>query len=163
MQPFGRILELSQPMNGPPGTLRFAHVSFRSIRSATIARNVMHNHSFTMNGTTTKVKTGYAQMIQAHVVRNWVANHPKIVLPIVVFLLGSLTYAVTPGMYSSRFIDSKVAAIGLRPHPCLDGASEDTQLVRLGGIQSLQMAERKHPFVFFWKLETLQRRRSLER
>lgn len=54
----------------------------------------MHDYSFSANGTTTKLKTGYAQMIQAHILRNWIANHPKIVLPIVVFLLGGLTYAV---------------------------------------------------------------------
>ena len=94
MQPFGLIIDLSQPTSGPPGTPRFASVSFRSMRSATIARNVMHNYPFTVNGSTTKLKTGYAQMMQAHVFRDWVVNHPKIMLPIVIFLLGSLTYAV---------------------------------------------------------------------
>jgi hypothetical protein len=64
------------------------------MRSATIARNVMHNYPFTVNGTTTKLKTGYAQLIQAHVFRDWIVNHPKIMLPIIVFLLGSVTYAV---------------------------------------------------------------------
>lgn len=121
-------------MSGPPGTPRFAHVSFRSMRSATIARNVMHNYSFTADGTATKLKTGYAQIIQAHVVRSWIANHPKIVLPIVVFLLGSLTYAVKTGISSSRFMGSEATMTDLRPHPRLDGASEDTQLVRLGGV-----------------------------
>lgn len=112
-------------MNGPPGTPRFAHVSFRSLRSATIARNVMHNYSFTMNGTTTTLKTGYAQIIQAHVVRNWIANHPRIVLPIAVFLLGSLTYAVKTGISFSQPMDSKATMTDLRPHSRLDGASEN--------------------------------------
>lgn len=98
MQPFGQIIELSQPTIGPPGTPRFSNVSFRSMRSATIARNVMHNYAFTMNGTTTKLRTGYAQLIQAHLLRNWISNHPKIVLPIVVFLLGGLTYVVRTRM-----------------------------------------------------------------
>ena len=78
------------------------------MRSATIARNVMHNYSFTMNGTTTKLRTGYAQMIQAHMVRNWIAGHPKIMLPIVVFLLGGLTYAVRTKMSPLCSRDSKV-------------------------------------------------------
>ena len=64
------------------------------MRSATIARNVMHNYQFTMNGTTTKLGTGYGQLLQAHVFRDWIVNHPRIMLPIIVFLLGSLTYAV---------------------------------------------------------------------
>jgi len=62
----------------------------------------MHNYAFTMNGTTTKLKTGYTQMIQAHMFRDWIAGHPKIVLPIVVFLLGSVTYAVRTRISSSR-------------------------------------------------------------
>ena len=109
-------------MTGPPGTPRFVNVSFRSIRSATIARNVMHNHSFTMNGTTTKLKTGYAQLIQAHVVRSWIANHPRIVLPVVVFLLGSLTYAVR-AVTPFPLFTAKTNTTDLRPHPCLDGRS----------------------------------------
>lgn len=78
------------------------------MRSATIARNVMHNYSFTMNGATTKLKLGYAQLIRAHVVRDWIAGHPKIVLPIAVFLLGSLTYAVKTRAYPycSRILKS---------------------------------------------------------
>lgn len=54
----------------------------------------MHNYRFTMNGTTTKLGTGYAQLLQAHLFRDWIVNHPRIVLPIAIFLLGSLTYVV---------------------------------------------------------------------
>lgn len=100
MQPFGLIIEISQPTSGPPGTPRFSNVSFRSLRSAAIARNVMHNYSFTMNGTRTELKTGYAQILQAHAFRNWIASHPRIALPIVVFLLGGLTYTVITEMTS---------------------------------------------------------------
>jgi hypothetical protein len=95
-----------------------------------------------MNGATTKLKTGYAQLIRAHVVRDWITGHPKIVLPIAVFLLGSLTYAVKPRILFLLPTDSKIVMTDLRPNPRLDGASKDTQLVRLGGIQSLQVAER---------------------
>ena len=107
MQPFGRILELSQPTSGPPGTPRFANVYFRSMRSATVARNVMHNYPFTVNGSTTKLKTGYAQMMQPHVYRDWIVNHPKIMLPILIFLLGSVTYAVSAYDVISLFMSAK--------------------------------------------------------
>jgi hypothetical protein len=32
--------------------------------------------------------------MKAHVIRNWMRDHPRTVLPIVVFLLGTLTYTV---------------------------------------------------------------------
>jgi len=72
----------------------------------------MHNYSFTMNGTTTKLRTGYAQMIQAHMVRNWIAGHPKIMLPIVVFLLGGLTYVVRTNV-TPVFTDSETVVTDL--------------------------------------------------
>ena len=110
----------------------------------------MHDYSFTMNGTATKLKTGYARPFQAHVFRNWIAGHPKIVLPIVVFLLGSVTYAVRiRNVIVSLFVDSKATTTDLRSHSRLDGASEGTQLVRLPGVQSLQVAEREHRFNLF--------------
>lgn len=64
----------------------------------------MHNYPFSTNAMTTKLKTGYGQMIQAHVFRDWIAGHPKIVLPIVVFLLGSLTYAVRTSCFDYLFM-----------------------------------------------------------
>ena len=66
----------------------------------------------------------------------------------------------------SLFVISQTTTIDLRPHPRLDGASEDTQLVRLPGVQPLQVAKREYPFAFIrylWDIETLQCRRSLER
>ena len=84
----------------------------------------MHNYPFTMNGSTTKLKTGYVQMMQAHVFRDWITGHPKIMLPIVIFLLGSLTYAVRTCVFISLFIGAETTGVDLRSYPCLDGARE---------------------------------------
>lgn len=42
----------------------------------------------------TRLRMGYQQPIQAHVIRDWMSSHPKIMLPLLVFLLGTLTYTV---------------------------------------------------------------------
>ena len=126
----------------------------------------MHNYPFTMNGSTTKLKTGYMQMMQAHVFRDWIVNHPKIMLPIVIFLLGSITYAVRTHDFISLVTDAKTTGIDLRSYPRLDGAREGSQLVRLPGVRYLQVAEREHAFarpVEQRELETFQRRRGLGR
>jgi hypothetical protein len=94
-QPYGRILDISPPTPVPVGTLRSATISFRYVRSATIARNVLHGFKFSSDKGHTRLGAGYERPLQAHVVREWIAKHPKIVLPVVLFLLGTLTYTVT--------------------------------------------------------------------
>lgn len=64
------------------------------------------------------------------------------------------------------FVVSQTTRTDLRPYSRLDGASEDTQLVRSPGVQPLQVAEGEYPIAFVWYLrhaEALQCRRSLER
>lgn len=100
LQPYGQIHDLTQPSPVPVGTPRFSTITYKGLRSATIARNVIHGLDFPSPasgtpGTLTRLRAAYQQPIQAHAVRAWLSSHPKIVLPIVVFLLGTLTYTVS--------------------------------------------------------------------
>lgn len=105
----------------PAGTLRTSTITFRQLRSATIARNAIHgldfqpltgpscvmvswscrdlslNHAMVHSGNApprTRIRTAYQPAVQAHAIRDWLAKHPKIVFPVVLFLLGTLTYTV---------------------------------------------------------------------
>lgn len=49
-------------------------------------------HGITIS--TTRMRASYEKPLQAHAVRNWLSSHPKIVLPVLAFLLGTLTYTV---------------------------------------------------------------------
>lgn len=70
-------------------------VYFSSIKSATVARNVVYGLAVpTSKGETTRLRISYAYPIDGHVIRDWITNHPKIFLPILFFLLGTLTYTV---------------------------------------------------------------------
>ena len=42
----------------------------------------------------TRIRATYQQPIQAHAIRDYISSHPRIFLPIFIFLLGSLTYTV---------------------------------------------------------------------
>ncbi|KAF8163083.1 RNA12 protein-domain-containing protein [Crassisporium funariophilum] len=97
-RPFGRISDITQPTPVPAGTLRSSTVTFRHIPAATIARNVIHGLDFP-SGTSsapgkTRLRAAYQQPIQAHAIRDWMSSHPKIMLPLLVFLLGTLTYTI---------------------------------------------------------------------
>lgn len=85
------------PGPAPAGTMRSALVTFRSLRSSIIAHNCIHGLAVPSgaSGSTTKLLTMFERPIKAHVIRDWIAAHPRIVVPILVFLLGSLTYTVS--------------------------------------------------------------------
>lgn len=55
-----------------------------------MARNVVHGLYIDK----TRLRTSFVPPVQGHIIRGWIAKHPRIVIPIVVFLLGTLTYTV---------------------------------------------------------------------
>ena len=99
-QPYGRIIDLTMPSTVAAGAPRSATVTYQRIYSATIARNVIHGLDlFSPSSSTSLVKTrlraGYQRPIQVHVIRDWMSNHPKIMLPLLLFFFGTVTYTVS--------------------------------------------------------------------
>jgi hypothetical protein len=92
---------VTYPATVPAGVSRYATVTYDRVHSAAIARNVLHGFTFqedkksdNAEAKPTRFRLIYQQAVQAHVIRDWMSSHPKIVLPIAVFLLGTLTYTV---------------------------------------------------------------------
>ncbi|KAI0797741.1 exonuclease [Abortiporus biennis] len=96
LRPYGRIVDLNPPTPVPAGTLRSTTVHFRNVRAATTARNAIHGLSVQSpsTSTVTVLRTAYQKPIQAHAVRDYITSHPKIFLPVLFFLIGTLTYTV---------------------------------------------------------------------
>ncbi len=79
------------------GSPRFSNALFRRVRSAVRAQNCLHGLIIPSNGTPgTRLSLAFDRAIKAHVIRDWLSNHPRIVLPVVAFILGTLTYTVRP-------------------------------------------------------------------
>ncbi|KAG2158089.1 RNA12 protein-domain-containing protein [Suillus bovinus] len=93
-RPCGRIQNITAPTPVPAGMFRSSDILFHRVRSATVARNTVHGYRFSDAGGTTRLRTVYQRPIQAHAIRDWLTSHPKIVLPIIFFLLGTLTYTI---------------------------------------------------------------------
>ncbi|KIM49011.1 hypothetical protein M413DRAFT_438171 [Hebeloma cylindrosporum] len=98
-RPYGRIRDMTPSGPVAAGILRSTSVIFQRVHSAAIARNVIHGLEFPSQSTSptaakTRLRTHYQQPLQAHAIRNWMSSHPKIMLPIIVFLLGTLTYTI---------------------------------------------------------------------
>lgn len=98
-RPYGCIRDLTSPTSVPSGTLRSSTITFKRLRAATIARNVTYGHTVSLdprasNERNTRLRTAYQRPVRAHAIRDWMSKHPKIVLPMLVFLLGTLTYTI---------------------------------------------------------------------
>ncbi|KAH9946331.1 RNA12 protein-domain-containing protein [Epithele typhae] len=93
-RPYGRIRDITSPLPVPAGTLRSAMIHYRDLRASTSARNTLHGFQVPASSNVTTLRTSYAQPIAPHELRNYIANHPRIFLPILFFLVGTVTYAV---------------------------------------------------------------------
>ncbi|KJA27306.1 hypothetical protein HYPSUDRAFT_62986 [Hypholoma sublateritium FD-334 SS-4] len=97
-RPYGRIRDVSPPMPAPVGSLRSSTITYQHLHSATIARNVIHGLQVPSPSepavAKTRLRAQYEKPLQAHAIRDWMSSHPKIMLPIIVFLLGTLTYTI---------------------------------------------------------------------
>ncbi|KAJ7929322.1 RNA12 protein-domain-containing protein [Mycena leptocephala] len=96
-RPCGKIRDIREPPTPvPAGTPRSAHVVFDRLRAATIARNTIHGLEVSAPGAAspTRLRITYAVPLDGHKIRDWMGSHPRIVLPIAIFLLGTLTYTI---------------------------------------------------------------------
>ncbi|KAF8184984.1 RNA12 protein-domain-containing protein [Mycena galopus ATCC 62051] len=96
LRPYGAIRDIKEPTPVPAGSLRSASVTFDRLRAATVARNAIHGLEVFAPGAAspTRLRVTYAFPLDAHKIRDWLSSHPRVVLPIVLFLLGSLTYTI---------------------------------------------------------------------
>ncbi|CCO28884.1 Mitochondrial escape protein 2 [Rhizoctonia solani AG-1 IB] len=87
--PYGRITKLDPPTPAPAGTLRSATVTYDRVRSGPgIAMAVAPGTKLT------RLSVLYNQPLKEKAIRNWLTSHPRIVLPILAFLIGTITYTV---------------------------------------------------------------------
>src|SRR6266404_63326 len=83
-------MDITPPAAVTGTSYRGSTITFSDVRSSIIARNVAHGLCVGQ----TRIRTSFVPPVQAHVVRDWIAKHPRIVIPVIVFFLGTLTYTV---------------------------------------------------------------------
>ncbi|KAH7347775.1 RNA12 protein [Plectosphaerella cucumerina] len=95
---YGKIAEITSQPPDSKVLPKFAYLDFALIRDAIMARNCLHGLLVSealgggKNGT--KLRLSYEQKVKAHSIWNWIMNHPRVVIPIVVGLLTAITVAV---------------------------------------------------------------------
>ncbi|KAG8763513.1 mitochondrial escape protein 2 [Ceratobasidium sp. 428] len=111
LRPYGRITKLDPPAPAPAGVPRSATITYSRVHAAVLARNCLHGVNLTTDGDIlgrsspglaftspgtklTRLSVLYERPLKEHAIRNWITSHPRIVLPVLAFLIGTLTYAV---------------------------------------------------------------------
>ncbi|KAH9981472.1 RNA12 protein-domain-containing protein [Lactifluus volemus] len=89
-RPYGRIIDISAPAPLPSTAYRASTIAFSDIRSSVVARNVAHGHYIGQ----TRLRISFFPPIRVHLIRDWIAKHPRIFFPVIFFLLGTLTYTI---------------------------------------------------------------------
>ncbi|RVD88473.1 uncharacterized protein DFL_002658 [Arthrobotrys flagrans] len=92
---FGRLVDINPLPKDSKELPRYAHLTFWKIRSATAARNCLHDLKIkTADGKETQLRILYSPAVKAHTIRKWILDHPKIVLPILAALIATFAIAV---------------------------------------------------------------------
>ncbi|KAF8303080.1 hypothetical protein DL93DRAFT_2102538 [Clavulina sp. PMI_390] len=93
---YGMIEDITPPTPVPAGALRSSKIIFNRVRYAVRAHNCLHGLVLPSanNAAKTRLAILYEQPLQGHAIRDWMTSHPRIVLPVLAFLLGTLTYTV---------------------------------------------------------------------
>ncbi|WWC69163.1 uncharacterized protein I206_103099 [Kwoniella pini CBS 10737] len=125
-RPYGRIADIQPPSPVPAGSLRFATVTFSRLSPAAIAINCLHGFSTPTNTADFTLKTSgaatssaipksrlriyYERPLKAHAIRDWISAHPRIALPVIAFLIGTLSYTFFDPI-RAFFIRSKLEGV----------------------------------------------------
>ncbi|KAL8695821.1 MAG: hypothetical protein Q9224_003136, partial [Gallowayella concinna] len=95
---YGKIADIKPQPTGSKDLPKYATLYYRNIRDAIMAKNCMHG--FVLSESEgggkegTVLKMVYEQKAKARFLRDWLMNHPRIVIPIVAALVASVTVAV---------------------------------------------------------------------
>ncbi|KAF7719239.1 Uncharacterized protein PECH_004833 [Penicillium ucsense] len=97
-RPFGKLLTIQPQPSDSKVEPRYAIVRFSRPRFAVMARNCMHG--FVLNEAEgggksgTRFKINYDRKIKFSVIKDWLMNHPRIVIPAFAALLATLTVII---------------------------------------------------------------------
>ncbi|WVF71877.1 hypothetical protein IAT40_006687 [Kwoniella sp. CBS 6097] len=107
-RPYGRVADIAPPSPVPAGSLRYATLAFSRVSPAVTAINCLHGYStptntadFTLRASgapssatipKSRLRLYYERPLKAHAIREWISSHPRLALPVIAFLIGTLSY-----------------------------------------------------------------------
>lgn len=95
---FGKLLDIQQQPSDSKVQPRYAILRFDRPRFSVMARNCMHGYTASEKDgggkTGTRFKINYERKIRLSMIKDWVFNHPRIVIPAIAALVAAITVVV---------------------------------------------------------------------
>ncbi|KAL9103726.1 MAG: hypothetical protein Q9163_001276 [Psora crenata] len=95
---YGKLKDIVPQPTDSKEVPRYAHLHFDTIRHAIMAKNCMHGYTVPaadgQASSGTVLKLVYVQKRKAHYIWDWLANHPRITIPLVLAFLGTFSVMV---------------------------------------------------------------------
>ncbi|RQM07696.1 hypothetical protein DH86_00001711 [Scytalidium sp. 3C] len=95
---YGKLAQISSQPSDSKVLPKYAYIDFARMRNAVVARNCMHGFKLSEEAGGGKAGTAlrltYEPKMKAHWIRDWIVNHPRIVIPAVAALVATITVAV---------------------------------------------------------------------
>ena len=98
MRRYGKIADIASMAADSKALPKFATVTFKLPWYSIMARNCMHGFIVSEEAgggkAGTLLRIHYEQIIKGHHIRDWIANHPRIIIPLLAALAGAIAVAV---------------------------------------------------------------------
>lgn len=95
---YGKLADIAPQPADSKVLPRYALLDFAGIRQAILARNCMHGFRVEDSGNVglpaTVLKLSYERKIKVHWIRDWLFNHPRLVLPALAAIIATITVAI---------------------------------------------------------------------
>ena len=95
---YGRLTDITPQPTDSKDVPKFAYVHFAKTRPAIVAKNCLHGYVLPEKAgggkDGTMLKIGYEQRRRAHKFWEWLANHPRVVIPLMLAFAGAVTVAI---------------------------------------------------------------------
>ncbi|KAJ5216794.1 Mitochondrial escape protein 2 [Penicillium chermesinum] len=97
-RPFGKLLDIQPQPSDSKLEPRYAILRFAQARSAIMARNCLHGYAaFEEEGggkSGTRFRINYERRVRLATIKDWIVNHPRIVIPVLAALLATATVVI---------------------------------------------------------------------
>lgn len=92
---YGKIKDIEGQPSDSKTLPRYAIVDFTRAKHAILARSCIHGLTVpNANKTQTLLKLTYERKVRGHWIRDWIVNHPRIVIPAIAALLAGITVLI---------------------------------------------------------------------
>ena len=97
-RPYGKLADIVMPPADSKILPKYAHLDFMGVRRAIMAKNCIHGFvvSEAQGGgkTGTVLRIAYDRKVKTSWIKDWLVNHPRIVIPIIAALVAGITVAI---------------------------------------------------------------------